>query len=82
MDPLLPSLPAHLEPTEGDGGIKDVEAVDPDGPLPQSPGQGVGGVEVVGEDPSSKPIAGGICPANHLIKVSGWRWHGTERVRT
>lgn len=53
---LLPPDAALLVPTEGDGGVEDVEAIDPDGSRSQCPAQSVHGVDVVAENAGSQTV--------------------------
>ena len=70
VDALLPPDAALLVPAEGDPGIKDVEAVHPDGTDPESTCQGVGRVQALGEHTGSQSILARICPLDNLIQIS------------
>ncbi len=70
VDALLPPDSALLVSAERDRGVEDVEAVHPHGPDPERAGQGVGRVQVVGEDPSSQPVLACICPLDDLVQIT------------
>ena len=70
VDALLPPDAALLVPAEGNPGVKDVEAVHPDGTDPESACQGVGRVQALGEHTGSQSILARICPLDNLIQIS------------
>lgn len=69
VDPLLPALSTHPVPSKGNSSIEHVVAVDPDGPNPERSGQGVGSVDILGENSCGKSIVGLVRPPDHLIEI-------------
>mmetsp|Transcript_34092 Transcript_34092/g.61455 ORF Transcript_34092/g.61455 Transcript_34092/m.61455 type:complete len:545 (-) Transcript_34092:51-1685(-) len=65
---LLASDTRGLEASEGNGGIEEVVAVDPNGTGMEAADEGVDGVEVLREDAGGKTVVGGVGASDHLIE--------------
>lgn len=70
VDALLPTDAAHLVPAEGDRRVEDVEAVHPDRAGPEGTCQGVGRVQIVGENTGGQSILACIRPLDDLVEVT------------